>query len=72
MLALKSAGWRLLGYWLFIFSMKVPFCATAASWEWWNEQQVLLMYSTNGRSHYAAMDGRRLAKLAWGVALAFA
>jgi hypothetical protein len=72
MLAMKSAGWCLLGYWLSIFLMKETFCATAASWEWWNEREVLLMYSTNRHSHYAAMDRRRLAKLAWGMALAFA
>jgi hypothetical protein len=64
MLGLKSTGWRGLAPWLTIYSILTPFSLATAQQRRRNERQVLLKYTATSRSHSAARDGRRAAKLA--------
>jgi hypothetical protein len=55
-------GWCVLGFWLSIYSLKVPLFSTTASRLSWNEQQVLRMYSATSWSHSATgqMQGSQI------------
>ncbi len=71
MLGLKSTGCCVLGCWITIYSMKAIFFTTMASRRQSKELQVLRKYTTASRSHSAAMDGCRAARLGWGIAWTF-
>jgi hypothetical protein len=67
-----SNGWCVLGCWLPIYAMKATLFTTTASRWWRNERQVLWKYYPAGRSHSAAMDRCRVARLARCIAWTFA
>jgi hypothetical protein len=70
MFGLKSTGWCGLDPWLTIHSILTSFFLAMALRRR-KEGHVLRIYTAASRRYYPATDGRRVAKLAWGVAWPF-
>jgi hypothetical protein len=68
MFGLKSTGWCGLDPWLTIRSILTSFFLATAEWRRQKERHVLRIYTAASRRYSAATNGRRAAKLAWGVA----
>jgi hypothetical protein len=71
MFGLKSTGWCGLDPWLTIHSILTSFFLAMALRRRREERHVLRIYTAAIRRYSAATDGRRVAKLAWGVAWPF-
>jgi hypothetical protein len=71
MVALKSSGWCGLDPWLTIHSILTSFFLATALQRRRKERHVLRIYNAASRRYSVATDGRRTAKLAWGVAWPF-
>jgi hypothetical protein len=70
-LSLKSTVLCGLDPWLTIYSILTSFFLAPALRQRRKEQHVLRIYTAASRRYSAATDGRRVAKLAWGVVWPF-
>jgi hypothetical protein len=71
MFGLKNTGWCGLDPWLTIHSILTSFFLAMAQWRRWKERHVWRIYTVASRRYSVATDGRRAAKLVWGVAWPF-
>jgi hypothetical protein len=71
MFGLKSTGWCGLDPWLTIHSILTSFFLATAKRRRRKEWHVLRIYTAASLSYSAAANGRRAAKLAWGIAWTF-
>jgi hypothetical protein len=71
MFGLKSTGWCGLDPWLTIYSILTSFFLATAERRRRKERHVLWIYTAASWRYSAAKDGRRVAKLAWGIAWPF-